>query len=137
MNQKGWKNLTEIDEDALLGQVKAGRLSLQLGEYSITFSGDPAPPPPTMIPCRPEYFLVLKDRRPIVGVREEGFLFLSPAGFRAFKSRLKAAFSAKRGHTWQEFENRAKTFFEDVRKRTTKYEKQLADKLAAIQAIKI
>lgn len=81
-----------------------------------------------------EWFISLRNNSPTVG-KEEGFTFLSRAGWKANKDEIKKAFESNehpRG-TWSDFEKYAEHHFAKVKKNVTRRIKLLNSKVKQLK----
>ena len=119
-------------------QIVKGSITILAAEGRLTLQI-----PGAYIGCKPEmeeapddWFIVLKDNRPVVNKREHGFLFLSKKGWEANNATIKAAFAGNsRGTTWEQMEVHAAEHFAAVERGTEKYLQGLRDKIAAVEQV--
>jgi len=132
----------QIIKGSITYLTETGHLTLQIPDSWI---GDK----PEMEDAPDEWFIRLKNDRPITSKRESGFLYLTKAGWEANKEKFHAVLKENpRGATWytqfgevsnypNRWENmlaRVEEHFQRVEKATQKYLKHLKQKIAALES---
>ncbi len=107
----------KILKDSITSLASEGRMTLQIPQYDFVYSD-------VIVEEVPDEWIVnLRDNLyPAVG-KEQGYLFLTRAGWFANQDRIKDAFENaefNRGNTWEDFEEYAKKHFQKVEHNTVR-----------------
>lgn len=116
-----------IYEGAITQLAMSGHLTLQVPDQVI------GKPVPGTIEVPDDWFVRLKDDRPVTNKRESGFLFLSRKGWEANKSAFVQILGS--GVVWKDLEAHAAEHFAMVERKTQRYLQQLREKIAAIENV--
>lgn len=121
----------KILKDAVTSLAREGRPTLQIPQHDIWFSKEPPPDKDRFEEIPNEWVITLRNGTPIVG-KEEGYLFLTRAGWEANKDKIEKAFGysgINRRGTWEDFEVHAETHFNLVTEATFKRIKSHVSKI--------
>lgn len=122
----------KIIKDSITALASEGRMTLQIPQYNFGANNTIEAEVPD------EWFVTLRNASyPAVG-REQGFLFLTQAGWFANQDKLKEAFeNAKfsRGNTWEDFEEYAIKHFQRIERNTVNRIRLFENKVKALKEI--
>jgi len=120
----------KILKDSITSLASEGRITLQIPQYDLGSSDAIEEEVPD------EWVVTLRNGLyPAVG-REQGYLFLTRAGWFANQDKIKDAFEdAKfhRGNTWEDFEAHAKKHFQKVEHNTMRRIRLFKNKVKDLQ----
>ncbi len=121
----------KIIKDGITSTAAEGRISLQIPQTNVSFRG--------MVyeteEIPDEWVIKLHNRRYPTTGNETGYLFLTEAGWKANKDKIREAFATakfKRG-SWNEFEQHVLDHFKRVEKSTRRRVSFLLKKVGALQ----
>jgi len=132
----------KIDKSTILSHPSAGRITLQVPEWSL-FTDPKAAQDAEPTENHPdEFFMEMKRAgaalRPAVG-REEGYIYLTRKGWEFFKADIEKAFKSvanPRG-TWAEFEGYAAAHFEEAERARQRFIKTTQAKLDEMKKARV
>ncbi len=122
----------KILKDAITSLASEGRMTLQIPQVDLNPRGFES----SIKEVPDEWVVALKDGSyPAVG-REQGYLYLTRAGWFANRDDIKDAFEGarfSRGNTWEDFEEYARKHFQKVEHNTMRRIRLFENKVKELQ----